>query len=107
MLQPVIQAAPDYLNPRIRPGLLLHDVPVVEATPESLRKFGELVTDPHGHDVEIVRWPATGRSRQRRRGEGIFPTVERGSFFNKQGRVHARVSVDFAREFGLLLKVPL
>ena len=28
-------------------------------------------------------------------------------FFDKQGAVHARVSVDFAREFGCLLDVPL
>jgi len=38
--------------------------------------------------------------------EGIFPP-RRGRFFDKQGRVHARVSVDFAREFGCLLRVPL
>ena len=28
-------------------------------------------------------------------------------FFDKQGAVHARVSVDFPREFGCLLEVPL
>jgi hypothetical protein len=28
-------------------------------------------------------------------------------FFDKQGAVHARVSVDFAREFGCLLKATL
>lgn len=39
--------------------------------------------------------------------EGVFPVTPRGRFFDKQGRVHARISVDFAREFGILLSVPL
>ena len=36
--------------------------------------------------------------------EGVFSTSGTGRFFDKQGAVHARVSVDFAREFGCLLK---
>ena len=39
--------------------------------------------------------------------EGVFPCAPAGRFFDKQGRVHARVSVDFAQEFGALLEVPL
>ncbi|HEY7609564.1 MAG TPA: ureidoglycolate lyase [Alphaproteobacteria bacterium] len=39
--------------------------------------------------------------------EGVFPCAPAGRFFDKQGRVHARVSVDFAKEFGALLEVPL
>lgn len=39
--------------------------------------------------------------------EGVFPCAPEGRFFDKQGRVHARVSVDFAAEFGVLLEVPL
>jgi ureidoglycolate lyase len=39
--------------------------------------------------------------------EGVFPCARAGRFFDKQARVHARVSVDFAREFGALLEVPL
>ncbi len=39
--------------------------------------------------------------------EGVFPLSGRQRFFDKQGAVHARVSVDFAREFGVLLEVPL
>ena len=38
--------------------------------------------------------------------EGIFPIATRSSFFDKQGSVHARVSVNFAKEFGVLLEVP-
>lgn len=39
--------------------------------------------------------------------EAVFPLAERTSFHDKQGKVHARVSVDFAREFGVYLSVPL
>jgi hypothetical protein len=39
--------------------------------------------------------------------EGVFPCAPAGRFFDKQGRVHARISVDFAKEFGALLDVPL
>jgi ureidoglycolate lyase len=39
--------------------------------------------------------------------EGVFPVTPTGRFFDKQGKVHARVSCDLAREFGLLLAVPL
>ncbi len=39
--------------------------------------------------------------------EAVFPVGERGRFHDEQGAVHARVSVNFAEEFGLLLSVPL
>ena len=39
--------------------------------------------------------------------EGVFPTADRGRFFDKQGKVHARISVDFPREFGCYLSAPL
>jgi hypothetical protein len=39
--------------------------------------------------------------------EGVFPTAGAQRFFDKQGAVHARVSVDFAREFGCLLEAPI
>jgi hypothetical protein len=39
--------------------------------------------------------------------EGIFPVADRQSFFDKQGRVHARVSVDWGQELGCYLAVPL
>ena len=39
--------------------------------------------------------------------EGVFATSGTQRFFDKQGAVHARVSVDFPREFGCLLEVPL
>ena len=39
--------------------------------------------------------------------EGIFPTVGRQSFLDRQGRVHARVSCDIGEEFGVYRAVPL
>jgi hypothetical protein len=39
--------------------------------------------------------------------EGPFPVTASGRFFDKQGKVHARVSCDIASEFGVLLNVPL
>jgi hypothetical protein len=36
--------------------------------------------------------------------EGVFTLAGTQRFFDKQGAVHARVSVDFAREFGCLLE---
>jgi len=39
--------------------------------------------------------------------EGVFACAGTQRFFDQQGAVHARVSVDFAREFGCLLEAPL
>ena len=39
---------------------------------------------------------------------GAFvPIDDHGEFLDRQDRVHARVSVDFAKEFGCYLSVPL
>ncbi len=39
--------------------------------------------------------------------EGVFSVRGRQRFFDKQGAVHARVSVDFAREFGCLIEAAI
>jgi Ureidoglycolate lyase len=39
--------------------------------------------------------------------EGVFGMEGRQRFFDQQSAVHARVSVDFAREFGCLLEAPI
>jgi len=39
--------------------------------------------------------------------ETMLPSLKRTTFFDRQGRVHARVSVDFVGEFGAYLRVPL
>ena len=207
--------APNYLDPGVPAGLAIVTAPLVVATPESLRGYGELVRERDAQRIEIVRWPAAGwrkvdpdsgdeggttegifeswweggklmgrnaavggeyllgwrdppgapasdapprvllwhanyhpdggqmfwpldgtpfvvpmaapgddvRPEQFRNfwfdgscgcylhpnvwHEGVFPCAPRGRFFDKQGRVHARISVDFAREFGCLLEAEL
>ncbi len=39
--------------------------------------------------------------------EGIFPVEDTQRFLDRQGRVHARISCDIGREFGVYLSVPL
>ena len=39
--------------------------------------------------------------------DGALPAFGQHSFFDKQGAVHARVSIDFPREFNCLIEVPL
>jgi hypothetical protein len=39
--------------------------------------------------------------------EGVFTLEGTQRFFDQQGAVHARVSVDFAREFGCLVEAPI
>ena len=39
--------------------------------------------------------------------EGVFGLAGTQRFFDKQGAVHARISVDFAREFGCLVRAPI
>ena len=110
----------DYLTLRLPPGLARVRMPIVEATPSALEGYGCLIDDPNDRRVEIVRWPATGR-RPVDAGtgdqglyihphvwhEGVFGLSGTQRFFDKQGAVHARVSVDFAREFGCLLEAAI
>lgn len=51
---------PNYLSPDLPPGLDRIEMPVVEATDESLRGLGNLVDSVDETEIEIVRWPATG-----------------------------------------------
>jgi ureidoglycolate lyase len=208
----------DPLSPEIAAGTRVLDVPLVRATRQSLKGFGEIVRDPKTHKVEIATWPApgwrkldpgTGNEAGTTEGifacewqgneligrneavggryvlgfrdppdmvgqgapatpgrvllwhcnyhpdggqlfwpmdgrpfvvpvappgddvkpedfvafwsdgahgiyihanvwhEGPFPVGPSGSYFDKQGKVHARISCDIAREFGVLLAVQL
>ena len=36
-----------------------------------------------------------------------MPLTDTARFYDKQGRVHGRVSCDFNKEFGIFLSVPL
>ncbi len=39
--------------------------------------------------------------------EGVFPLAEKASFYDEQGKVHARVSCNIAQEFGVFLNISL
>lgn len=39
--------------------------------------------------------------------EGVFPLAEKASFYDEQGKIHARVSCNIAQEFGVFLDIPL
>mgnify|MGYP002624251054 FL=1 len=58
---PAVQTdAIDYLNPDVPDALPWVDLPVVEATPDSLEGYGLLVDDHEAFPIEIVTWPAQG-----------------------------------------------
>lgn len=50
----------DYMNPGLADNLTKIDMPIVEATADSLAGYGVLVDHPDQVPVEIVRWPAQG-----------------------------------------------
>ena len=53
--------APTYLfEAREKPSLPTFDVPLVEASDQSMQGYGCLVADPDSFEIEIVRWPAPG-----------------------------------------------
>ncbi len=69
-------------------------LPGDDVTPESFRAFW--FTGGKGLYIHPNVWHET-----------IVPLAERMRFFDRQGKVHARVSVDFPGEFGCYLGVPL
>jgi hypothetical protein len=55
------QPAPTYIfEASQKPSLDLVDVPLIEATAESVKDYGYLVDDPDTCEIEIVTWPAQG-----------------------------------------------
>ena len=53
--------APNYMfEAKEKPTLEVFEVPLVEASEESVKGYGCLVDDPDGFEIEIVRWPARG-----------------------------------------------
>ena len=43
-----------------KPSLPVFDVPLIEASEQSIHGYGCLVADPDDFEIEIVRWPAQG-----------------------------------------------
>jgi len=55
------EAKPVYLfDVSDKPSLPVVDVPLIEATDDSIQGYGHMVDDPAAWNVEIVRWPAQG-----------------------------------------------
>lgn len=43
-----------------KPSLPWHEVPLIRATDETVKGYGQLVDDPEGFEIEIARWPQQG-----------------------------------------------
>ena len=91
------------LSPRRRPALLA-------ARRQAVRRAGRAAG--RRSRARGLHGLLVGRQRRhlhpsRHLARGRVPGDETGRFFDKQGKVHARVSCDLAREFGVLLNVPL
>ncbi|MEM7124432.1 MAG: ureidoglycolate hydrolase, partial [Pseudomonadota bacterium] len=55
------QSTPTYLfEPAEKPSLDVVDVPLIEATDDSVKGYGHLVDQPDDVEIEIVRWPQQG-----------------------------------------------
>jgi ureidoglycolate lyase len=68
----------DYLDPKIPPGLRIVDVPLVRATDDSTRGYGE-IPRTKDHRIEIVPWPLQGH-RKLDAGTGIEGGTTEGVF---------------------------
>ena len=68
-----------YLAPELPADLRVHDVPMVDATDETLDGLGAIVTDPQHHPIEIVPWPVAGW-RALDPGTGIEGGTTTGTF---------------------------
>ena len=56
----MITSSSELLNPELTEKLDRVQIPVVEATDESLKGFGCLVEKQEDQEIEIVRWPHQG-----------------------------------------------
>ncbi|MCP4877093.1 MAG: ureidoglycolate hydrolase [Gammaproteobacteria bacterium] len=50
----------DYLSPDVPEQLPWYDVPLLVASDDTVKGYGQLVTDPEEFEIEIVQWPAQG-----------------------------------------------
>jgi hypothetical protein len=95
----------DYLNPDLPAGLACLSMPVVAATPETLRGYGYLVDDPGQCRIEIVRWPSMGprpvdadTGDQGGTTEGVFVSEWRGDIlYGRNEAVRGHYILAYAR----------
>ena len=62
----------DYMNPVVASNLTQVDIPLVHANAESLKGYGELVSDYQNHIVEIVTSVIRLFKRRRARNQGAI-----------------------------------
>jgi hypothetical protein len=95
----------DFMNPNLPPGLKRVTMPLVDATPETLRSYGFLVDDQEQCQIEIVRWPAQGTrpvdsdsGDQGGTTEGIFVSEWRGDIlYGRNEAVDGRYILGYAQ----------
>ena len=93
--------APRYLfDPKDKPTLPLLPVPLLEADDATMDGFGNVVAFWCDGSRGVYIHPGIWH-------EGVFPVEGEQRFLDRQGKVHARVSCDFGKEFGVNLSVPL
>ncbi|GMI26139.1 hypothetical protein TeGR_g11719 [Tetraparma gracilis] len=82
--QPFVFSEENFRAPALPTGLKVHDVPLVEATDESLLGFGKVLSSAdeiscENRNFEIVKWPVQGR-RQLDPGTGDEAGTTEGDF---------------------------
>jgi hypothetical protein len=95
----------DYLHPNLPAGLPSIVMPLVDATPTTLKGYGHLVDDRSRCPIEIVRWPAQGRrpvdadtGDQGGTTEGVFISEWRGDvLYGRNEAVDGHYILAYAR----------
>lgn len=96
----------DYLRPELPAGLSRVSMPIVAATSETLRGYGNLVDDAKSCPIEIVRWPTTGSRAvdedtgdQAGTTEGVFVAEWQGDIlFGRNEAVGGRYILGYASD---------
>jgi hypothetical protein len=96
----------DYLDPALPADLVRVKMPVIDATPNTLSRYGRLVDDAATCRIEIVRWPAAGwRPVDEDTGdqggitEGIFASEWQGDvLFGRNDAVGGEYILAYANE---------
>jgi hypothetical protein len=95
----------DYLHPNLPAGLPSVLMPLVDATPATLKGYGHLIDDRSQCRIEIVRWPAQGRrpvdadtGDQGGTTEGVFISEWRGDIlYGRNEAVDGHYILAYAR----------
>ena len=106
--------AENFRNPELPSGLDIVDVPLVEATKESLEGYGVIVEDPEDFTVEkgtfeIVPWPVQGWRKldpgtgdEAGTTEGYFDLEWRGDYYHGKNNAIATSNNTYLGGFGTI-----